>query len=215
VAVLAQLGYASGRETYAVFIIFNLRLRMTFSRLALVGGGLALGLSSCLKEPEYSTTPAISFNNIRLTRAPSVGGSQPLDTIRLTINYQDGDGDLGLTAKERESPPFDFQKGANKFNNNFFVEPFVRNTATGRYESLVSRGLALPGEYNGAFPHPTTDTDSKPAPIKGTLTYRPIAFGLGDKFQPRDSVRFEITIADRALHVSNTVTTRAIYIAPR
>jgi hypothetical protein len=191
--------------------MISFRLALSLGSLGL----LAASLSSCLKEPEYPVTPAISFNDIRLTRAPSVRGSQPLDTIRLTINYQDGDGDLGLTSDERNNPPFDFRNGTNKFNNNFFVEPFVRNTTTGRYESLVSRGLSKPGEYNGAFARPTTSTDNKAAPIKGTLTYRPVEFGLGDKFQPRDSVRFEISIADRALHVSNTITTRSVYIAPR
>jgi hypothetical protein len=187
-------------------------------RLASSLGGLGLlaaGLSSCLKAPEYPVTPSISFNDIQVIRIQKQAGGQPLDSIRMTINYQDGDGDLGLSPDERKSPPFDFQKGANKFYNNFFVEPFVRNAATGRYESLVAKGLTTPGAYNGAFPHPTSATDSKAAPIKGTITYAPIAFGLGDTFQPRDSVRFEISIADRNRNVSNIITTRAVYIRPR
>ncbi|QKG55620.1 hypothetical protein GKZ68_02580 [Hymenobacter sp. BRD128] len=192
---------------------------MNLFRLAYSIGGLGLlatSLSACLKAPEYSTTPSISFNDIQDIRIqPKQAGGQPLDSIRMTINYQDGDGDLGLTSDERKNPPYDYQKGANKFYNNFFVEPFVRNTVTGKYESVVSKGLTTAGAYNGAFPHPTTTTDSKAAPIKGTLTYAPIAFGLGDIFQPRDSVRFEISIADRALHVSNTITTRSVYILPR
>lgn len=188
--------------------------RLAFSIGSL--GLLAASLSSCLKAPEYPVTPSISFNDIQVIRLqPKQAGGQPLDSIRMTINYQDGDGDLGLSPDERKNPPFDFQKGTNRFYNNFFVEPFVRNAATGRYESLVSKGLLTPGAYNGAFPHPTTTTDSKAAPIKGTITYAPLAFGLGDIFQPRDSVRFEITIADRALHVSNTITTRSVYIRPR
>jgi hypothetical protein len=197
---------------------------MTFFRLALVGsglGGLALGLSSCLKEPEYPATPSISFNSIQGIRIPPKSAKgQPLDSIRLTINYQDGDGDLGLTQDERKNPPYDFQKGANRFYNNFFVEPFIKNTRTGKFEPLTTVGVPSPGvyvagQYNGAFPHPTTDTDGKAAPIKGTLTYAPIAFGLGDVFVPGQTVRFEISIADRALHVSNTITTDSIVIQPR
>jgi hypothetical protein len=197
---------------------------MTFFRLALVGsglGGLALGLSSCLKEPEYSTTPAISFNSIEDIRIPpKSAGAQVLDSIRLTINYQDGDGDLGLNEDERKNPPYDFQAGANRFYNNFFVEPFIKNTRTGKFEPLTTVGVPAPGvyvagQYNGAFPHPTTDTDGKAAPIKGTLTYAPIAFGLGDVFVAGQTVRFQISIADRALHVSNTITTDSIVIKPR
>ena len=202
-------------------ILYNLRLRMTFSRLALVGSGLAglaLGLSSCLKEPEYSITPAISFNDIRVIRKLPAAGAQALDSIRMTINYQDGDGDLGLSSDDQKVAPFTFlnpDSTYNKFNSNFFIEVFIRNPATGRYELQVTKTTTSPAGYNGAFPHPTTDTDSRSAPIKGTLTYAPIAFGLGDLFQPRDSVRFEISILDRALHMSNTITTRAVYIAPR
>ena len=191
--------------------MISFRLALSLGSLGL----LAASLSSCLKAPEYPVTPSISYTDIQVIRIQQQAGGQPLDSIRMTINYQDGDGDLGLSPDERKSPPFDFQKGTNKFYNNFFVEPFVRNAATGRYESLVSKGITTPGAYNGAFPHPTATTDSKAAPIKGTITYAPVAFGLGDTFQPRDSVRFEITIADRALHTSNTITTRAVYIRPR
>jgi hypothetical protein len=188
--------------------------RLAFSLGSL--GLLATSLSSCLKAPEYPVVPSISFNDIQDIRIqPKSKGAQPLDSIRITINYQDGDGDLGLTEAERKTPPFDYQKGANRFYYNFFIEPFVRNPATRKYESLVSRGLATAGAYNGAFPHPTTSTDDKSAPIKGTLTYAPIAFGLGDLFQPRDSVRFEVTIADRARNVSNTITTRSVFIPPQ
>ena len=195
---------------------------MTFFRLALVGsglGGLALGLSSCLKEPEYSFTPAISFNDIRVIRIPpKSAGEQALDSIRMTINYQDGDGDLGLSTDDLKVSPFTFlnpDSTYNRFSKNFFIEIFIRNPATGIYQLRATKTITSPAGYDGAFPHPTTDTDSKSAPIKGTLTYAPGAFGLGDIFQARDSVRFEISIADRALHVSNTITTKAVYITHR
>jgi hypothetical protein len=192
--------------------MISFRLALSIGSLGL----LATSLSSCLKAPEYPDTPSISFNTIQDIRIPpKARGGQPLDSIRMTINYQDGDGDLGLTENDRKSPPFDYQTGTNRFYNNFFVEPFVKNTATGKYESLVSRGLTTAGQYNGAFPRPTTTTDNKAAPIKGTLTYAPIAFGLGDVFQPGQIVRFEITIADRKLHLSNTIRTDSVVIPPR
>jgi len=192
---------------------------MTSFRLALLGSGLALGLSSCLKEPEYSTTPAISFNSVRVNRyTPANRGEQAIDTVRVTINYQDGDGDLGLSTDDLKLAPFKFRNPDstyNKFSKNFFIEIFIRNPGTSRYELRATKNLTSPAGYDGAFPHPTTDTDTKSAPIKGTLTYKLIPIGLGDVFQPRDSVRFEIGIADRALHVSNTITTQPFYVAPR
>ena len=197
--------------------MISFRLAFSISGLGL----LAASLSACLKAPEYSTTPSIGFNDIKVIRIQKQAGAQPLDSIRMTINYQDGDGDLGLTSDEQKVAPFTFRNPDstyNKFNKNFFIEAYIRDRTSGRYQLKVTKSTTNPARYagyDGAFGHPTSTTDGKAAPIKGTLTYAPIAFGLGDVFQPRDSVRFEISIADRALHVSNTITTRAVYIAPR
>jgi|GEM_PF-242500 len=195
---------------------------MNSFRLPLAFGGLALlagGLSSCLKAPEYPVTPSISFNSIRVSRyTPANRGEQPQDTIAITINYQDGDGDLGLNDDEIKANP---KKYTGVFASNYFIEPFVLNRTTRQYQPLTTYGVpagANPytaGTYNGVFSHPTSVTDSKAAPIKGTLTYTLIPLGLGDVFSPRDSVRFEVHIVDRALNLSNTITTKSVYIAPR
>ncbi|MGI4821323.1 MAG: hypothetical protein ACRYFV_08945 [Janthinobacterium lividum] len=194
---------------------------MKFFRLAWVMGGMSLlasGLSSCLKAPEYSTTPSISFNSIqRLRYTPTNPREQALDTIRIKINYQDGDGDLGLTADEVAAQP---TKYTGRFAKNYFIEPFIKNKATGKYEPLTSVGVPAPnvynaGQYNGLYLHPTATTDTKAAPIKGTLTYTLIPFGLGDIFVPGQTVRFQVSIADRALNVSNTIMTDSVVIAPR
>lgn len=194
---------------------------MKFFRLAGAIGGLGLlagGLSGCLKAPEYSTTPSISFNEIRRTRyTPTNAREQVLDTIRIKINYQDGDGDLGLTADEVAAQP---TKYTGRFAKNYFIEPFVKNRVSGKYEPLTSVGVPFPnvynaGQYNGLYLHPTATTDSKAAPIKGTLTYTLIPFGLGDTFVPGQTVRFQVSIADRALNVSNTIMTDSVVIPPR
>lgn len=194
---------------------------MKFFRLAWVIGGLGLlagGLSACLKAPEYSTTPSISFNSIQRARyTPTNPREQALDTIRIKINYQDGDGDLGLTADEVAAQP---TKYTGRFAKNYFIEPFIKNRATGKYQALASVGVPFPnvynaGQYNGLYLHPTTTTDAKAAPIKGTLTYTLIPFGLGDIFVAGQTVRFQVSIADRALNVSNTIMTDSVVIPPR
>ncbi|MDO7884169.1 hypothetical protein [Hymenobacter cheonanensis] len=194
---------------------------MKFYRLASAIGGMGLlagGLSSCLKAPEYSTTPSISFNQIQRRRyTPTNVKEQVLDTISIKINYQDGDGDLGLTADEVAAQP---TKYSGRFAKNYFIEPFVKNKATGKYEALTTVGVPFPnvynaGQYNGLYLHPTASTDTKAAPIKGTLTYTLIPFGLGDIFVPGQTVRFQVSIADRALNVSNTIMTDSVVIPPR
>lgn len=173
---------------------------------------LATGLGGCLKAPEYSTTPSISNNNVRVQRyTPTDPQGQRIDSVFITINFQDGDGDLGLSADESKVAPYAYP---STFNNNYFVEPLVKDPKTGRYVSTVSLGLTTPGAYNGRFDHITGLTDSKTAPIKGTLT-RTVAFGYGDVFTAGQVVRFNVSIADRALHLSNTIRTDSIVIAPR
>ncbi|RYE90762.1 MAG: hypothetical protein EOO37_02140, partial [Cytophagaceae bacterium] len=73
-------------------------------RIAGVLGLVAVGLSGCLSEPSYSTTPSISFESIRRVRYTI--NNVPVDSVFLTINFQDGDGDLGVTATEANSQPY-------------------------------------------------------------------------------------------------------------
>lgn len=194
---------------------------MKFLRLALVLPGLALlatGLGGCLKEPEYSTTPSISNNNVRVKRFTYPNPKQlPIDSIFVTINYQDGDGDLGLSSTESNVAPYAYKNAdgtLNKFNNNYFAEPIVRHPGTTKYVTPISQitGLPLTAD-NGRFDHITGVTDGKTSPIKGTLT-RTFDFGYLDYFSAGDVVRFNISIADRALHVSNVIRTDSIVIPP-
>ncbi|RZK30558.1 MAG: hypothetical protein EOO63_06420 [Hymenobacter sp.] len=187
---------------------------MNLFRLTSVIGGLGLlagGLSACLKAPEYPITPSISFNRIEVRRTNFANPQQqPIDSVFITVNFQDGNGDLGLTEAESKVAPYAFP---SLFNNNYFIEPFIKDR-TGRFVSTVSLGLTTTGAYNGRFDHPSTLTDGKAAPLKGTLT-RTIGFGYGDVFTQGQVVRFDVSIADRALNLSNVIRTDSIVIANR
>ena len=64
---------------------------------------IALFVWSCVKEPEFSTTPAISFSSIqKITKTSNdgFGGKTKIDSIIMSIRFEDGDGDLGITAAE-------------------------------------------------------------------------------------------------------------------
>ena len=191
-------------------------------------GGLSLlagGLSSCLSEPTYSSTPAIDFDNIRVVRVYPKNAlgqidlkGQPTDSVLVTIRYQDGDGDLGLNAADQTLPQFKFPA---RFSKNYFIEPLVKNRATNKYQSLASitdSTVANPvykrGNYYGTFDRITALTDNKSAPIKGTLT-RSVNFNYGDIFTAGQTIKFRVSIADRATHISNIITTDSIVIAPR
>ncbi len=174
-------------------------------------GVLATGLSSCLAEPKFSTTPEISFNNINLTHisSPTLTG----DSVTVTINYQDGDGDLGLTASESAAAPY----VGTRYAQNYFVEAFIKDKASGQFVSLASlnrqKTTTAPilyytaSEYYSRF-EPITSEDNH-APIKGVLNWK-FVFPRQAPFFSGEEVRFQVSIADRALHESNTITTASV-----
>lgn len=61
---------------------------------------LLLGLHSCFEAPDFPVVPQIEFDSIVFRETPP--GNQ--DTLKITIRFKDGDGDLGLSS----SDPADF-----------------------------------------------------------------------------------------------------------
>jgi hypothetical protein len=54
----------------------------------------------CVSEPTFDVIPYIGFNSARIitkTSSDLLGNTTKRDSLILTINFQDGDGDLGLT----------------------------------------------------------------------------------------------------------------------
>lgn len=68
---------------------------------------LSVGISACFDPPEFDIIPEISFNKIKFKEVPGAGTN---DSLILTINFRDGDGDLGINPDEVEAP----------FNNFFY-----------------------------------------------------------------------------------------------
>jgi hypothetical protein len=60
-----------------------------------------LAIISCERAPEFSEVPTIGFESVKF-------GYNPFgqDSLIITINFEDGDGDLGITSEEAKSPPF-------------------------------------------------------------------------------------------------------------
>ncbi|MEM9670948.1 MAG: hypothetical protein AAF992_00035 [Bacteroidota bacterium] len=83
-----------------------------------------LGLSSCFEEPDYDLRPAlISFDDFYFVDPPGA-----TDTLVIRVNFQDGDGNLGLTAREGSFfDPFTIRRDINgdpiKFDPNDGNQP--------------------------------------------------------------------------------------------
>ena len=73
---------------------------------------LAVFVSSCLTPPEFPDTPEISYFNVTFQKGAT---DFDADTLAVTLNFQDGNGDLGLTK--------DFDNGEPYNDLWFFVKP--------------------------------------------------------------------------------------------
>ncbi len=57
-------------------------------------------ISACYKRPELDIVPAIGFKDFYFKAIKDIS----LDSLVLTINFEDGDGDLGLESNENDPP---------------------------------------------------------------------------------------------------------------
>ncbi len=156
--------------------------------------GITFSLSGCYKETVFDVKPAIGFNDLRKEiRIDQFTGSKK-DSLILTINYQDGDGDLGLNEKEKAAAEV-------KNDYNYIVKLFRKKK--GVFQEFVP---AVP--YSGFFIR--LRSDGKVGPIEGKIDY---SIDFPHPFTPvKDSLKFQVTIKDRAGNISNTVESKVIVL---
>ena len=149
---------------------------------------------ACYKEPVYDIKPEISFKEIRkeIRIDPFTGANK--DSVIISLNFKDGDGDLGLDEEEKAT--------AEKNNGyNYLVKAFRRQKG-----KLVEVQSDIP--YSGYFPR--LRTDNKIGPIDGVLDY---SLDFPHPFTPKkDSIQFQIYLKDRAGNISNTIETKLIIL---
>ena len=152
------------------------------------------GLSSCFKEPDFSMTPQIEFADItKQVRLDQFIGATK-DSVVISIKFQDGDGDLGLSETEKE-----VAQATDDFN--YLIQPLRKRR--GVFQAYTP---LLP--YSGYFPQ--LKNDGKPGPIEGNLLYKVEFF---HSFTPKnDTLKFEIQIKDRAGNISNKIETRELVV---
>jgi hypothetical protein len=167
---------------------------------------LSLLATACFKEPNYADTPAIAFESIR--NVPINNGS---DSVIITIAYQDGDGDMGLSSADT-MPPFQRLIGGqpNQFYNNYFLNIYKKVRGTYVPVRFVEPSFTLNGRY------PRLNGSRKSA-IEGTLKYSFVFFYVfSNAYTPsisrNDTVKFDVQVVDRALNKSNIVETQEIII---
>ena len=184
----------------------------TIRTLCLGGLLVATGaaVSSCLSPPEYPVTPEIEFRGISIKR--SVSNIATIDSVQVTVKFQDGDGDLGLNNNDTD-PPFNRTNAdgsLNPYYNNYFFQPQIRKS-NGEYQDTIIDVLNPQNTYDSRFPR--LPPDDRTGPKRGTLTFtQSFAAGTFSRFGRVVSIKFRVKIVDRALHESNEVTTEPITI---
>jgi len=151
-------------------------------------------LLGCYKEVSFDVKPVIEFRDLRKEiRIDQFSGTKK-DSVILTIKFQDGDGDLGLNEKEKAV-------AQEKNEYNYIIRLFRQKK--GGFQEFVPD---VP--YSGFFPR--LKSDGKTGPIEGSLDY---SVDFPHPFTPvKDSLKFQITVRDRAGNISNTVESRVIIL---
>ena len=147
----------------------------------------AIALASCVDIPNFSDTPKIYYNGIQQYTVLDTAGNKSEGKVIITIDFEDGDGDLGATSEERSDT--------------------LKYKDWGNYE-LVTMTKQLDGKWTEKIRSedakkfmPILKPDGKPGPIKGKLDLN-TTFKYSRSAVPI-TLKFKVRIRDQAFHVSN------------
>ncbi|SRR5258706_5196216 len=108
---------------------------------------LAVTFNACFKAPEFPIVPEITFNNLVFK---DVSAPSSADTLILTVNFKDGDGDLGLDDSETDYPYNDkfyfkvngqrgyFPAGTTVFNDGTLMSYKTKRTTNDTLPAFVT-----------------------------------------------------------------------------
>ncbi|GAB2778640.1 hypothetical protein GCM10027275_22580 [Rhabdobacter roseus] len=160
----------------------------------------SLLLVSCVDVPNFDDTPRIAFNNIDKFEVFDSFSQTNSDSVVITIDFEDGDGDLGLSPAER--------------SDTNLINAIYRDWGNYEYTTLRlvnGRFEELPSSVSGKLFFPVLKRDGKAGPIKGKLDFSVIYFQ--DRFTRPATVKYRVRIRDRALRVSNVIETDTITVS--
>lgn len=168
---------------------------------------LAAAAFSCVDIPDFDDTPKIYYNGIDQTTVTDTvsGKEQKTELVTLTINFEDGDGDLGASADDIQDSVFTGRyqdvPGWN-LEANYELITMIKNKDSTWTEAI------LPGDSFKFFP--LLKVDGKSGPIKGKLDLN-ARFSYLNSAVPT-KVKFKVRIIDRAFRISNQIETDEVTV---
>jgi hypothetical protein len=157
-----------------------------FSKISVIAVLLVILSVSCLKKNEYPVEPVIEFKSYSVQQA-----SDGTDSIGyLSINYTDGDGDIGLSANQT----------TGQYQYDFFLK--LLREKNGGLEEVILPDTS--SSFNARIPVLTPSGSNKN--IRGVIT---IAIGLtyARNYILSNGIAFDVSIEDQAMHKSNLIRT--------
>ena len=155
-------------------------------------------IAACKSDaPQFSNVPLIELESVEQLK--DITGKDSV--IKITLYYEDGDGDIGLTEADT-SAPFNF--GSPYFHN--LPVTYLVDNGNGEYIEFINPSTNLPyGNQHERIPYLTPTGKFKS--ISGTID---VFVGANPALAKPDKLKFDIKLMDRDLNVSNTVTTEVI-----
>jgi hypothetical protein len=153
---------------------------------------VAVGLSGCVDIPDFGDAPEITGNSVsQFTEYDSLG-KKDIETVVITLDFQDGDGDLGTDPSD---------PNLENWGNYELV------TSTLQADNTWSEGI-LSEDVRIVFPD--LKPGGKPGPIKGKLYFNIRYFYSGNAVMM--TKRYKVKIRDRALNESAQITTDTVIV---
>jgi hypothetical protein len=153
---------------------------------------VSVALFSCIEQREYPIEPAITYKNFTIEK--SAAGTDSLGF--LTIEFTDGDGDVGLSQSDT-FPPYDT---SSEYYYNFFIT-FYQSTG-GTFQAITT-------PYNSRIPDVNPDNIDKD--LIGDITIE-IDLNILSLVLNSDTIKMEAYMVDRALNKSNVIETPAFVL---
>lgn len=169
---------------------------MLFNKKLLFILFLGVSLTACFEVPDYPDKPEIEF--VKISSEPKLeqlSGAYK-DSVVISIAFKDGNGDLGYEQWEVDS----LSKLSAGYN---FIVKQLR-LSDGQYVEYQP-AESLSGYFQRISPE-------KPGPIEGVIHYSGVQILHSFYPFPRDIIKFEVYIKDRAGNSSNVVTTDSVVV---
>jgi hypothetical protein len=166
-----------------------------------------MGICACNAIPDLNNSPNITFKSIKFAK----GKNTFTDTIFISVDFTDGDGNLGLSSSDTSGQFALRVNGKINLNHyNFIVTPEVKypkEPEANWRAAFLCPDPPCANNYNGRFP-PLFTNAGEQQPIKGNIVYN-----IPSLSYPYDSlIRFNVYIQDKSLNKSNTILTDSVLI---